>query len=614
MEIEQFSYIFGSFSRRKQNQDFNASKRRSVESSKPSLTIAHDRSKSNPAKSETNASLDIDKLKCPQCEKHFIEPRVLPCLHTFCTNCLQNLVTSSPSECDSSSGSGYVSEKLESIDMYADSVQYIPCPLCRTRADVPDDGVQGFPINYLILHRMVLATLNSPSTKLLCDACPLEVNAKTRCTQCALSLCRQCADAHSKQKAGWNHEILELDEARRRGISKVRRQVMCQKHPENELTTFCATCSQVVCADCVNSAHRSHTLESPSKAAKTQTTNIRIAVNRAKSIADKSMVANSRLQTTAERIESQCNQIENEIERFTANYIRAVEEHREQLFKQLRQARQEKLNTVDIHRSELQKHFHDAEEAIRFANDLLKEGSEIELLSFVAPVMKRLEVCYKSEALLPELKISESLQFLPEEVSSTSENACCPLYGVITTQTISVKHCVLHTNGLQNLRVGRRAEAVLETRDRSDNALQRGGEQVSAELRHRDGGTSRTLPVHVEDRRDGSYLLQFVPDVAGKLFLHVGVKGESLKESPFTILVRSLRPHHGTFHCCTFCSSGGSKESTCGCKGRMPGGYKGCGHGHEGHPGRRHWSCCGNVLEHSECVRMNSITHYQFTL
>lgn len=100
MEIEQFSYIFGSFSRRKQNQDFNASKRRSVESSKPSLTIAHDRSKSNPAKSETNASLDIDKLKCPQCEKHFIEPRVLPCLHTFCTNCLQNLVTSSPSECD----------------------------------------------------------------------------------------------------------------------------------------------------------------------------------------------------------------------------------------------------------------------------------------------------------------------------------------------------------------------------------------------------------------------------------------------------------------------------------------------------------------------------------
>lgn len=78
-------------------------------------------------------------------------------------------------------------------------------------------------------------------------------------------------------------------------------------------------------------------------------------------------------------------------------------------------------------------------------------------------------------------------------------------------------------------------------------------------------------------------------------------------------MVRSLRPHHGIFHCCCFCSSGGNKEAICGCGGTMPGGYKGCGHGHEGHPGKRHWSCCGNVLEHSECVRTNS-SHYQFTL
>lgn len=33
----------------------------------------------------------------------------------------------------------------------------------------------------------------------------------------------------------------------------------------------------------------------------------------------------------------------------------------------------------------------------------------------------------------------------------------------------------------------------------------------------------------------------------------------------------------------------------------IPGGYNGCGHGHAGHPGRRHWSCCGNVLQNSEC-------------
>lgn len=32
------------------------------------------------------------------------------------------------------------------------------------------------------------------------------------------------------------------------------------------------------------------------------------------------------------------------------------------------------------------------------------------------------------------------------------------------------------------------------------------------------------------------------------------------------------------------------------------GGFKGCGHGHKGHPGKPHWSCCGSTKEKSECL------------
>ncbi|XP_063112272.1 E3 ubiquitin-protein ligase TRIM45 isoform X2 [Cavia porcellus] len=73
--------------------------------------------------------------------------------------------------------------------------------------------------------------------------------------------------------------------------------------------------------------------------------------------------------------------------------------------------------------------------------------------------------------------------------------------------------------------------------------------------------------------------------------------------SPFTVTVRRKhRPHPGVFHCCTFCSSGGRKTARCACGGTMPGGYLGCGHGHKGHPGRPHWSCCGKFTEKSECT------------
>ncbi|XP_074113386.1 uncharacterized protein LOC141536631 isoform X2 [Cotesia typhae] len=61
--------------------------------------------------------------------------------------------------------------------------------------------------------------------------------------------------------------------------------------------------------------------------------------------------------------------------------------------------------------------------------------------------------------------------------------------------------------------------------------------------------------------------------------------------------------HPGVFHCCTFCSSGGKKETECFCQGTMPGGYRGCGHAHFGHPGAQHWSCCGSTDRNSSCTQ-----------
>ncbi|XP_036814905.1 tripartite motif-containing protein 45-like isoform X4 [Oncorhynchus mykiss] len=54
--------------------------------------------------------------------------------------------------------------------------------------------------------------------------------------------------------------------------------------------------------------------------------------------------------------------------------------------------------------------------------------------------------------------------------------------------------------------------------------------------------------------------------------------------------------------------SGGSKEARCGCTGTMPGGFRGCGHGHKGLPGKPHWLCCGSVVEASDCLPQSVIT------
>ena len=39
-----------------------------------------------------NVTLNHDDFYCKYCRKQYMEPKVLPCLHTFCTKCLNELV------------------------------------------------------------------------------------------------------------------------------------------------------------------------------------------------------------------------------------------------------------------------------------------------------------------------------------------------------------------------------------------------------------------------------------------------------------------------------------------------------------------------------------------
>lgn len=87
----------------------------------------------------------------------------------------------------------------------------------------------------------------------------------------------------------------------------------------------------------------------------------------------------------------------------------------------------------------------------------------------------------------------------------------------------------LHFSELQSLRVGKKVEVLLETRDHDDMSIERGGEEVTADIRHREAGVSKYLIVKVKDKRNGTYLISFVPDVPGKLVLNVYIKGQPVK-------------------------------------------------------------------------------------
>ena len=63
-----------------------------------------------------------EQLTCPVCLDDYTNPKTLPCLHSFCQECLERLPLDKKNE-----------------------AYYISCPTCRQRAELPDKGVEAFP-------------------------------------------------------------------------------------------------------------------------------------------------------------------------------------------------------------------------------------------------------------------------------------------------------------------------------------------------------------------------------------------------------------------------------------------------------------------------------------
>ncbi|CAO2602916.1 Tripartite motif-containing protein 59 [Lemmus lemmus] len=74
-----------------------------------------------------------DKLTCPICYSIFKDPQVLPCSHTFCRNCLENVLQAT--------GNFYIWRPLR-----------IPlkCPNYRSIIEISSTGIESLPVNFTL--------------------------------------------------------------------------------------------------------------------------------------------------------------------------------------------------------------------------------------------------------------------------------------------------------------------------------------------------------------------------------------------------------------------------------------------------------------------------------
>ncbi|KAH3703160.1 uncharacterized protein LOC127859707 [Dreissena polymorpha] len=146
--------------------------------------------------------IDADVIKCPACMEVFKSPRVLPCGHSMCYECLNSLIICSES---------------------TKTKEHFLCPVCHKNTFPRDSKLsrqkwaQHFPVNSTILRLLRNASVKNagdPGThKAFCETCLMNNRTKSCnyfCSTCLQHICDMCHKYHITQEETKDHEMVFL--------------------------------------------------------------------------------------------------------------------------------------------------------------------------------------------------------------------------------------------------------------------------------------------------------------------------------------------------------------------------------------------------------------------
>ncbi|KAK3603421.1 hypothetical protein CHS0354_009404 [Potamilus streckersoni] len=189
------------------------------------------------------SSVDVNFLRCPICLESFKHPRMFPCMHTFCEDCIKSYI---------SNQDGATEERTE-----------IKCYVCNRTTRAQTKGLDAaewaktFPINNFVF---INQNINQNEER-RCDPCwskELHSTAKTFCKDCGELLCEECKKYHKMFKAFKSHSLVEADDAMKKPEKSLQylHQQNCAQHIDVKVEYFCKNHEVLCCAKCVTADHR----------------------------------------------------------------------------------------------------------------------------------------------------------------------------------------------------------------------------------------------------------------------------------------------------------------------------------------------------------------------
>ncbi|NXL46195.1 TRI66 protein, partial [Podilymbus podiceps] len=163
------------------------------------------------------------------------EPRMLPCLHSFCKDCLPDLIQ------------GYSCIPTEYEVLYEG---ILSCPVCKQTC-FARDVVDNFFLKEFHAGNSAMAKS--------CSTCKEKRPAHSLCTSCNKWLCSSCTEEHRHGKETGDRLLpVSLKGCTGTEDEASEFSLFCPVHAQEPLKLFCETCDTLTCRSCLLTEHKEH--------------------------------------------------------------------------------------------------------------------------------------------------------------------------------------------------------------------------------------------------------------------------------------------------------------------------------------------------------------------
>jgi len=306
-----------------------------------------------------------DITECPICTEVYTDPRVLPCVHTYCLKCIE----------------AWSKDKQPGDE--------VACPLCRKEFTLSSNGVSDLPKNFFVtkfLHMKELSSVESATCP--CEACSgdeeiesgVQNVASVYCVECQMKLCENCGRGHKAIKLTRSHKLITIGE--NASVETLYRSMLpsyCDQHEDENVKIYCFECKVAICVICYIVLHNNHKCSEINKVDDDFRKQMTSDVDSVEAGVEKCREMLESVKKEKNDFSEQVAKAEIEIGEKAEQLKQMIDVHKEKLMNELSSMKQNRMKEIESLREEIERQLLSMESYKKYVNEVRQKGAACDI-------------------------------------------------------------------------------------------------------------------------------------------------------------------------------------------------------------------------------------------